>query len=154
MPDPQTTTDPPALSAPYVLEYPYHRSVGPVIGRFLAGLRDRTIYGVRAKDGRIIVPAVEYDPQTGDAIDELVQVASAGIVTSWTWIAQPRRNHPLQHPFAFALVHLDGADTAILHAVDAGDEAAMRTGMRVRAQWRDETVGAITDIERFVAESA
>ncbi len=153
MTDPRTA-EAPALSAPYTLEYPYHRSTGPVIGRFLAGLRDRTISGVRAKDGRVIVPALEYDPLTGDAIDDLVEVASTGAVTTWTWIAQPHLNHPLQRPFAFALVLLDGADTAMLHAVDADSEAAMRTGMRVRAQWRDETVGMITDIECFVPDAS
>ena len=83
------------------------------------------------------MPPQEYDPQTGDALDEMVEVASVGEVQSWTWIAQPRRNHPMQRPFAFALIRLDGADTAMLHAVDAKSEASMRTGMRVRARWRD-----------------
>jgi hypothetical protein len=148
MPD-QATTELPSLSAAYTLEYPYHRSVGPVIGRFLAGLRDRRIFGIRAMDGRLIVPPQEYDPRTGDALDEMVEVASVGEVQSWTWIAQPRRNHPLQRPFAFALVKLDGADTSLLHVVDATSAASMRTGMRVRARWRDERNGAITDIECF-----
>jgi uncharacterized OB-fold protein len=144
-----TATELPSLSAAYTLEYPYHRSVGPVIGQFLAGLRDQRVFGTRTKDGRVIVPAQEYDPQTGDALDEIVEVASVGEVQSWTWIAQPRRNHPLQRPFAFALIKLDGADTSMLHAVDAKSEASMRTGMRVRARWRAERVGAITDIECF-----
>lgn len=145
-----------SLSAPYVLEYAYHRSVGPVIGRFLAALRDRRIVGIRARDGRVLVPPQEYDPETGESLDEFVDVASAGVVTTWTWIARPRPKHPLQHPFAFALIRLDGADSAMLHVVDTGDdagaEAAMRTGMRVRAQWRDETVGEIADIAAFVPE--
>ena len=34
----------------------------------------------------------------------------------------------------------------MLHAVDAGEESKMRTGMRVRVRWRDETVGEILDI--------
>ena len=55
----------------------------------------------------------------------------------------------MQRPFAFALVKLDGADTAMLHVVDANGEALMRTGMRVRARWREERIGAITDIECF-----
>lgn len=142
------------LSAPYVLEYPYHRSVGPVLGRFLGGLKERRIFGVRAPDGCVIVPAVEYDPATGAALEELVEVASAGAVTTWTWIAQPRKNHPLQRPFAFALILLDGASTPMLHCVDAGDAGAMRTGMRVRAVWRAETEGSITDIASFVPEGA
>jgi uncharacterized OB-fold protein len=147
-------TELPSLSARYTLEYPYHRSVGPVLGRFLAGMRDRRVLGIRAKDGRVIVPPQEYDPQTGDSLDEIVEVAPVGAVRSWTWIAQPRRNHPMQRPFAFALVKLDGADTAMLHLVDAANEASMRTGMRVRARWREARVGAITDIECFELDNA
>jgi uncharacterized OB-fold protein len=42
-------------------------------------------------------------------------------------------------------VKLDGADTAMVHAVDAGSIDAMSTGMRVTAQWKDDRVGHITD---------
>ena len=48
-----------------------------------------------------------------------------GVVTSWAWVSQPRPNHPLQRPFAWALIRLDGADTAMLHVVDAGSESAI-----------------------------
>ena len=51
------------LTAPYVLEYSYKRSVGPVIGRFLAGLREGKIFGVRTRSGRVLVPPVEYDEE-------------------------------------------------------------------------------------------
>lgn len=148
-----TIAEPPPLSAPYTLEYPYHRSTGPVIGAFLAALRDRTILGSRTEDGRVLVPAAEYD-ETGEATGDLVQVGAHGVVTTWTWITEPRKNHPLQRPFAFALIRLDGADTALLHAVDTGDGTAMRTGMVVHARWRADTIGSITDIECFVPEGA
>jgi uncharacterized OB-fold protein len=137
------------LSAPNVLEYPYTRSVGPVIARFFAGLRERRIEGIRTTAGRVLVPPVEYDPETGDALSEFVSVGDEGVVTTWGWVASPRSKHLLDHPFAWALVRLDGADTALLHMVDAGDEARMGTGMRVRARWRDERKGDITDIEAF-----
>jgi uncharacterized OB-fold protein len=140
------------LTAPYVLEYPYHRSTGAVVGRFLGALAERRILAVRLRDGRVMSPPQEYDPETGEAVSELVQVGPSGAVTSWTWIAAPRRNHPLQHPFAFALIRIDGADTAMLHAVDAGDESRMRAGLRVRPRWRDDPQGAITDIACFEPE--
>jgi len=145
-----TTRQP--LAAQHVIEYPYHRSTGKVVGQFLAGLRGRRITGVRARDGRILVPPIEYDPATGDAISELVDLPDTGTVTSWTWVPTPRAGQPLDRPFAFALIRIDGADTAMLHAVDAGSESMMRTGMRVRARWRDDTEGAITDIACFVPE--
>jgi uncharacterized OB-fold protein len=140
------------LTAPYVLEYPYHRSTGRVTGAFLGGLAERRVLGARTKSGRIIVPPQEYDPDTGEEIEEMVDAGTSGVVTSWTWITQPRKNHPLQRPFAFALVRLDGADTAMLHAVDAGSPDRMRTGMRVRVRWRDDPQGAITDIACFEPE--
>jgi len=73
-------------------------------------------------------------------------------VDTWAWIGEPRRNNPLEHAFAWALIRLDGADTSLLHVVDAGDESRMRTGMRVRARWRDEPAGHVTDIEAFEPE--
>ncbi len=142
------------LSAPHVLEYPYTRSVGPVIGRFLGGLRDRKIEGIRTKDGRVLVPPAEYDPVTSEALSEFVEVGQAGVVNTWAWVSEPRPKHPLDRPFAWALIQLDGADTALLHAIDAGDESKMSTGMRVQVRWRDETVGMITDIECFEPEAS
>src|SRR5205807_1956441 len=99
----------------HVLEYPYKRSVGLLIGRFLAALRDRRFLGVRMSDGRVLVPPAEYDPFTAESLTDLVDVGSAGVVTTWTWITAPRPQQPLQHPFAWALIRLDGADSALLH---------------------------------------
>jgi uncharacterized OB-fold protein len=141
------------LSAPYVLEYTYRRSVGPVLGRFLAGLREGHVLGVRTPAGRVLVPPSEYDPDTGEPVGELVEVGQAGVVTTWCWVEASRPRHPLQRPFAWALVKLDGADTPMLHAVDAGSMGAMRTGMRVRVRWRKERVGEIADIACFEPEA-
>lgn len=143
---------PDILSAPYVLEYTYSRSVGPVIGRFLGALRDGRIEGVRTRSGRVIVPPTEYDPDTGEDIADFVEVGSSGVVTTWAWLDEPRPQNPLKKPFAWALVKLDGADTAMLHAVDAGSRDRMKTGMRVRVKWAEERTGRIQDIACFVPE--
>jgi uncharacterized protein len=142
------------LSAVHVLEYPYTRSVGTVVGTFLAGLRDGRILGIRSASGGVIVPPAEFDPQTFETLTDLCDVADTGVVTTWSWVASPRAKHPLQKPFGWALVKLDGASTAMLHAVDAGDEARMKTGMRVRARWRSERKGMITDFECFEPEES
>ena len=141
------------LSAPHAIEYTYTRSTGPVIGAFLTALRDGHIVGVRAADGRVLVPPAEYDPVTSEDLDEIVEVADTGVVTTWSWNDAPLAGQPLSHPFAWALVQLDGADTGLLAAVDAGEPAAMRTGLRVRARWADERVGSIRDIVCFEVQS-
>ncbi len=137
------------LSAPHVIEYTYTRSLGPVLRRFFTGLRERRILGIRRPDGSVLVPPRAYDPDTGESLSEMVPVSSEGVVKSFAWVRQPRPKQPLSRPFAWALVLLDGADTPMLHAVDAGSPERMRTGMRVRARFRSETRGAITDIECF-----
>jgi uncharacterized OB-fold protein len=135
------------------IEYPYERTTGPVVGAFLGALRDGRIVGNRCGD-RVLVPPLEYDPDTAAPLDlDLVDVGPGGTVTSWTWIAEPTRKHPFQHPFAFALIKLDGADVPFVHAVDAGSIDAMSTGMRVAAQFLDVRAGAITDLY-FVPEAA
>jgi uncharacterized OB-fold protein len=138
----------------FTMELPYRRSLGPVVGAFLTGLRDRTIRGTKTAGGRVLVPALEYDPETGEAATELVEVGQAGTVRSWSWVEEPLRKHPLQHPFAWALVQLDGADTSLLHALDAGSIDDVSTGMRVSVRWSEERRGHITDIACFEPETS
>lgn len=144
----------PTFSAPHVVEYTYRRSVGPVLGRFFTELRERRIVGIRRDDGSVLVPPAEYDPDSGEALSEIVPVGPTGVVTSWAWVSKPSAKHPLDRPFAWALIRLDGADTALLHAVEPGRESAMSTGMRVRPRWREATKGEIHDIECFEPEDA
>ncbi|MFI8321768.1 Zn-ribbon domain-containing OB-fold protein [Streptomyces sp. NPDC085529] len=143
------TPPPETLRAPLVVEFPFTRSLGPVQSAFLTGLRERTVLGVRTEGGRVLVPPVEYDPETAAELRELVEVAPTGTVTTWAWNPAPRPGQPLDAPFAWALVRLDGADTALLHALDAPGPDAVRTGMRVRIRWAAARTGAITDIACF-----
>ena len=137
------------LQAPYVLEYIYRRNTGPIIGRFLEGLRHGEIEGVKTADGRVLCPPVEYDEQGEATTGEFVKLRPAGTVKSWSWVAEPRPTHPLQKPFAWALIQIDGADNAMVHAVDTHKAKRMKTGMRVRLRWAQSRSGSIKDIECF-----
>lgn len=136
------------------LEFPYTRTLGPVAGPFIRGLREHRILGVRGADGKVLVPPLEFDPATGARLgDEFVEVGPGGTVVSWTWVSEPTDKHPLDHPFAFALIRPDGADTAMVHAVDAPGPDAVATGTRVVPRWRSEPTGMITDIEAWEVEA-
>jgi uncharacterized OB-fold protein len=131
-----------------VIEYPFSRTTGPVIGAFLTGLREGVLIGIKGSDGRVLLPPMEYDPNTSESLTELVEVAQTGTVTTWSW-TEARRYQPLEHAFAWALVLVDGTDTPMLHAVDAGSSDNMSIGMRVKVRWRAEREGHIRDIECF-----
>jgi uncharacterized OB-fold protein len=144
------TTPPLApLSAPLEISFDYTRSLGPVLTQFMAALAERRILGSRSADGRVHAPPAEYDPVTFAPPRELVEVGPGGTVLTWSWQPEPREGQPLDRPFAWALIRLDGADTGLLHAVDAGTPGQMRTGMRVRPRWADSPAGHITDIACF-----
>jgi uncharacterized protein len=137
------------LRAPLEIEFDYTRSLGPVLSQFMAALAERRILGARGADGRVHAPPFEYDPMTAEPARELTEVGPEGTVVSWSWMPEPLAGQPLAEPFAWALIRLDGADTAMLHAVDAGSAAAMRTGLRVRPRWAARPAGGIRDIACF-----
>ncbi|HET9422652.1 MAG TPA: OB-fold domain-containing protein, partial [Nocardioides sp.] len=137
------------LQAPVTVAFDYTRSTGPVVGRFLSGLRDGVVIGGRTSAGDVVVPPLEFDPVTHEATTEFVEVSTVGTVTSWSWVPEPVKAQPFDRPFAFALVTLDGADKPLLHALDVASPADVATGMRVRVRWAAERTGSITDIACF-----
>lgn len=142
-----TVTDDGVLTAPLVIEYPFSRTTGPVVGAFLTGLREGFLVGIKGADGRVLVPPTEYDPVTGEDLTDMVEVGPAGTVTTWAWVRTPGGKAPLSTPFAWALIQPDGADTGMLGAIDTGgDPSKMSTGMKVEPVWSDEREGSITDL--------
>ena len=146
------------LTSAHVLEYPYSRSVGPVIGAFLTGLRDGRILGATRHGRRVIVPPTEYDPDTAEATGDTGGGGPRGHRRDLGLGGPTRRpQHPLDHPFAWVLVRLDGADT-----VDAArprrrfarGRAAPACGCGPTSGRPASGSGRIQDIRAFVPAAA
>lgn len=155
MPDPSTGTtahaidpDIEVLRAPLVLEYPFRRTTGPVMGAYFTALQQGRIIGILDESDNVICPPVEYDPTSGNPLTKLVPVESEGEVVLWSWNIQLREGQRFDHPFAWALIKLDGADTPMFHLVDAPHDR-MANGMRVRARFADERSGEMSDLVCF-----
>jgi uncharacterized OB-fold protein len=133
-----------------VSEFPYKHSTGETIGRFLAGLKEQQrIWGQRVQGLGVVVPPLGYSEADGSAGGEWVAVAPAGTVTAVARVHEPIEGlHPFTAPFAFVLIRLDGADTALAHVVK-DDIATLRVGDRVEAVWAEERTGSIRDIVCF-----
>ena len=134
------------------MEFPYKHSTGDTIGRFLAGLKEQqTIWGQRVRGQGVVVPPLGYSETDATAGGEWVAVQPTGVVTAVARVHEPIAGlHPSTTPFAFVLVQLDGADTALAHIV-TDDAARARVGSRVEAVWRPaaERTGSIRDIAAF-----
>ena len=144
------TTEP--MWADQPLEFDYKHSTGEVIGRFLAGLKDqKKIWGQRVAGQGVVVPPLGYSEVDGSGGGAWVEVGQEGTITACTFVRRPiDRLHPVDRPFAYVLVKLDGADTALAHIV-ADDLDSVAVGRRVRARWAadDARRGHIFDIECF-----
>jgi uncharacterized OB-fold protein len=135
-----------------MMEFPYKHSTGAVIGRFLAGLKEQTkIWGQRVSGQGVVVPPTGYSEVDAAPAGEWVEVKDAGTVTAVAKVHRPIEGlHPAATPFAFVLIKLDGADTALAHIV-TDDFARARVGARVQAVWKtdDQRVGSMRDIACF-----
>ena len=143
-----TTVEP--MPAEVTMEFPYKHSTGETIGRFLAGLRDQQkIWGQRVAGQGVVVPPLGYSEIDASAGGAWVEVRPVGTVTAVAGVQRPLDAlHPSAEPFAFVLVKLDGADTALAHVVTDGHDR-VRVGARVEAVWAEERAGTIRDIARF-----
>jgi len=140
------------MFADWTMEFPYKHSTGETIGRFLAGLKDqRRIWGQRVSGQGVVVPPVGYSETDAAEGGEWVAVANTGAVTAVAVVHDAVEGlHPAPAPFAFVLVKLDGADTALPHIVTEGLDR-LRVGSRVEAVWKPdgERIGSIRDIAGF-----
>jgi len=138
------------MRAEVTMEFPYKHSTGETIGRFLAGLKEQQkIWGQRVAGQGVVVPPLGYSEVDASEGGPWVEVKNTGTVTAVAGVRKPLDHlHPSQAPFAFVLVKLDGADTALAHIVVDGHEQ-VKIGSRVEAVWADERTGTIRDIARF-----
>jgi uncharacterized OB-fold protein len=126
------------------IRIPFRYAAGEAGSRFLAALRDesRVLGGRCTSCGRVFVPLRSYCATCGSGTFEEIEVGPGGTVQAWTARADGT---------VFALVRLDGADTALLHRLLA-DPARSRSGMRVRARFAAERRASILDIAGFEPE--
>lgn len=147
-----STADTAPMRQQMVMEFPYKHSTGPVVGRFLAGLKEqKKIWGQRASGQGVVVPPTGYSEADGSAAGEWVEVKDTGVITAAAIVHHPiERLHPFTEPFAFVLIRLDGADTAMAHVVK-DDLGKVKIGARVQAVWAPDEArrGGIRDIAYF-----
>lgn len=144
-----TTTAPRFFEQTWDLEY--RHAVGDTTGRFLQGLAEGEIWGIKTQDGRVIVPPRSFDDATMTRATEWVKVGLTGTVEMSTVVYEPFKGLPAP-PYAIGYVLLEGADTALvgyIRGVELADQAkaieAIKIGTRVKVVFADEPTGTAAD---------
>lgn len=123
--------------APISLDYNY--SAGQSASRFLRAIAKGKLVGQRCPvDGRVYFPSRGSCPQHAVTFgDEVVELSDKGTVVTFSIVRVPSENIPLELPYITVNVLVDGADTVLMHVLDAKLED-VRMGMRVQAVWKPE----------------
>ena len=130
---------------------PYKNYAGGVGSRFLREIRDnRRIMGVRCPECcRVYVPPRATCFKCFSELKEWVPVGDAGTLMSYTTVHYREAMHPLEPPFAYGIIKLDGADTGLVHLLGEVDPNEVAIGMRFQAVYKENREGSVLDIAYF-----
>lgn len=137
---------------------PYTWTTGPTLARFLEGLRKGKILATRCPQcRRVLVPARQFCPRCFVDSEEWLEIADRGRLRTYTIVNYTYAGQPKPPPYVIGIIDLEGADVGFVHyvaGIDLSDlEAAARRlqpGLFLKAVWRQERQGRISDIEHFV----
>lgn len=123
-----------AIVTPTRLEYEF--AAAGAHARFLNDLAEGRIVGIRCPECRkVYVPARGSCPRCGVAMQERVEVADKGTVTTFCVVRIPSENIEVDLPYVCAHILLDGADIPFFALIQECEADAVHIGMRVEAVW-------------------
>lgn len=134
----------------------YRVKLGRAWTRFLRGLENKQLLASKCDEcERVFVPAQDYCEHCYAKIEEWQEVEPIGTLDTATIVYQGFEGGP-EAPYAVGAIAIDGTDTLLMHFIGGVDlenmdeaRARVKKGLRVRAVWKDERSGEITDILHF-----
>jgi hypothetical protein len=137
IPDTYPTDLPPFKSD---LKMPYTLTPGRAAGTFLAEIGQRRIIGTRfKKSGKIVVPAQDFCPLSGDSDFDFVLAPETGVLTGFTETAAG----------LIGLIRIDGSDVDFPHRIVSAAYHDLALGMRVKVVWAQGDESGILAIAGF-----
>ena len=134
------------------LDFPYNYRVGQYLEKYIQGLGDKKILGVRCPDcGKVLVPPRKVCG-TCVGLEEWVEVGQEGTVENYT-VAHVKLEkgliEKLEAPRLLAMITLDGASVPLLAEVRGIEAPDLKKGLRVRAVFKDPPEGSLSDLDHF-----
>ena len=148
-------------TTPWAPRLEYGWDAGMAVGRFLQGLRDGKIYGVRCRQcGRVVTPPRAFCELDFRPMDEWIELADTGTINTFSICYVTWDMKSLRTPQVPAVIEIDGTSPrgGFLHLIGGlrGTTVGMireqiAVGTPVRAVWKKpgDREGAITDILHF-----
>lgn len=114
------------------------------------GMKEKKIRGIKCEEcGTVYVPGPTYCRKCFIDIDEVVDCSDEGVIMSFCAEMADIRGNPVDEPQVPAMIKFDGADTWFIGTVHNVDWKTVKIGQKVKAVWKDEPEGNLSDILRF-----
>lgn len=132
------------------LEIPYKYYAGEFSSKFLTALRDdKKILGVKCpKCKKVFIPPRSSCEKCFVQIKEWVELSPIGELRSFCVINYEEPYLPLKPPFVLGLIRLQGADSDLVHIVNA-DPSKLKIGLKLKAVFKEQRKASILDITYF-----
>lgn len=150
-----TDARPPLDSLATSLTLEYRHARGPYYGRLFDEMQGSgRIMGIRCtRCHSVLLPPRELCDICFVRTGTWADVADIGVLLAFSIIHLKFVGQTREPPYVYAEVMLDGASTKIIHVLDGVDIALapkrLKPGMRVKASWRSERKGSLSDISHF-----
>ena len=133
------------------IKVPYSWSVGDTGSRFLTEIRDRKqILGKKCEGcENVFVPPRKMCPRCFQDTGSWIEVGPKGTLVTYTIVRYKNTLQPLNLPFGYGIIQLDGASTGLVHLLGEVDPETVRAGMRVEPVFKEDRTGHILDIAFF-----
>lgn len=129
----------------------YRYFAGQVASRFFSQLRDKKkILGIRChRCDLVYCPPRSTCGRCFSQLKKWIPLSDKGTLETYTVIYQRQPTYPVEVPFAYGVIRLDGADTGIGHFLGEVDYSRLHIGMRVQAVFKEDRQGNMMDIKYF-----
>ncbi|MHA1208926.1 MAG: Zn-ribbon domain-containing OB-fold protein [Candidatus Freyarchaeota archaeon] len=139
----------------WTTDLPYRYSMGRVASKFFKELKEKgRMLGIKCSEcGRVYFPPRAICPDCFVEMTEFVELSGEGTLAGFTVVnypfVDPNTGETRPFPYGYGAIKLDGTDTYMLHFVDETDPEKVRSGIRVKAVFRDKREGNLSDIPYF-----
>jgi hypothetical protein len=137
----------------------YQHAHGPYYGRLFDEMRESgRIMGIRCPHCQgVLLPPREICDVCFTKTATWADVKDSGVLQAFSVIHLKFVGQTREPPYVYAEIILDGASTKIIHILDGVDIASVpktiKPGMRVKAVWKAERRGSLSDISHFILDT-
>ncbi|RJP31499.1 MAG: Zn-ribbon domain-containing OB-fold protein [Actinobacteria bacterium] len=135
------------------LDFGYNYRVGTYLQRYIDALKDKKILGAKCPQcGKVVVPPRKYCGACNKVREEYVELSQEGTLENYTVghiTLEKGQVNQAESPYIVGMIKLGGADNLLVGKVAGVSPQEVKTGMRLKAVWKDQTEGEYSDLDHF-----